>query len=696
MKQIVTRTTCPRDCYDACGAIVVRQNGRLTIRGDPDHPVSRGRLCRKCSIAYNGVLQDPSARLAVPLRRVGSKGQGRLEPVSWDEALSVVAEEVGGVIQSRGGQAVVNVHYTGTCSLLAYDFPLRLTRRIGATEVEPDTVCNLAGHAALGYMYGTSLDGFDPRTSNEASCILVWGANPSATAPHQHDHWLPEAPGTVIVVDPVRTPTAKAADLHLQPFPGTDAALAFALLHVIERDGLADTSFLDDHTLGWDELAPLVEPCTSAWAEQQTGVPAAAIEEAARIYGRGPSLLWIGQGLQRQPLGGNIVRAVATLPAVTGNLGRPGSGFLYLNGRPSRCIDSDYLAATELADDPPTISHMDLASHLERPEQAGAMLCWNMNPAASNPEQARLRQALARDDLFTVVIDLFQTDTVDYADIVLPAASFLEFDDLVSSYFHLSLGAQAKAVDPPGQALPNSEIFRRLAAALGYTEPALFEPDRTVIETILDRSGLGVTWEELVERGTVWISDEPRVQFPERVFPTPSGRVELASTTAASDGHGRTPLPLSDPRPADGRLRLLSPASPWLMNTSFANDQKISKRIGKPTIGLHPDDAADRGLSEGQRARVQSHTGELTLLVTITDIVPPGVAYSPKGRWPKIDDSAANVNALVPGRKSDMGESTSLHATEITVTALWCDDLVGRNETPFDAVDESVRTTRPS
>jgi anaerobic selenocysteine-containing dehydrogenase len=324
------------------------------------------------------------------------------------------------------------------------------------------------------------------------------------------------------------------------------------------------------------------------------------------------------------------------------------------------------------------------------------MLCWNMNPAASNPEQARLRQALARDDLFTVVIDLFQTDTADYADIVLPAASFLEFDDLVSSYFHLSLGAQAKAVDPPGQALPNSEIFRRLAAALGYTEPALFEPDRTVIETILDRSGLGVTWEELVERGTVWISDEPRVQFPERVFPTPSGRVELASTTAASDGHGRTPLPLSDPRPADGRLRLLSPASPWLMNTSFANDQKISRRIGKPTIGLHPDDAAARGLSEGQRARVQSHTGELTLLVTITDIVPPGVAYSPKGRWPKIDDSAANVNALVPGRKSDMGESTSLHATEITVTALWCDDLVGRNETPFDAVDESVRTTRPS
>jgi anaerobic selenocysteine-containing dehydrogenase len=670
MRQIITRTTCPRDCYDACGVLVLRQNGRLTVRGDPDDPVSRGQLCRKCSIAYNGVLQDVSARLSAPLRRVGAKGEGRFEPISWDEALSLVARRLDGIIRTRGGQAIVNVHYTGTCSLLAYDFPLRLTRRMGATEVEADTVCNLAGHAALGYMYGTSLEGFDPRTAQDANCILVWGANPSATAPHQHDHWLPEAPGTVIVVDPVRTPTAQAADLHLQPFPGTDAALAFAMLHVVERDGLIDSGFVAEYTIGWDELAPLVESCTPVWAEGQTGVPAATIEEAARTYGRGPSLLWIGQGLQRQPFGGNIIRAVGTLPALTGNLGRPGSGFLYLNGRQSRGIDSDYLAATEIADDPPTISHMDLAAHLEDSRQAGAVLCWNMNPAASNPEQTRLRRALAREDLFTVVIDLFQTDTADYADVVLPAASFLEFDDLVASYFHLSLAAQAKAADPPGEALPNSEIFRRLAAALRYTEPALFETDRAVIDAVLKRTGLGVAWEELVRRGTVWVSDEPRVQFAERIFPTPSGRIELASATAAREGHKRTPLPVTDPRPAEGRLRLLSPASPWLMNTSFANDRKISRRIGKATIGLHPDDAAERGLREGDPVCVQSHTGELTLLVSITDIVPRGVAYATKGRWPKIDDSAANVNALVAGRKSDMGESTSLHATEVTVRAL--------------------------
>jgi anaerobic selenocysteine-containing dehydrogenase len=312
---------------------------------------------------------------------------------------------------------------------------------------------------------------------------------------------------------------------------------------------------------------------------------------------------------------------------------------------------------------------MDLVAHLEEPELAGALLCWNMNPAVSNPEQARLRRALAREDLFTVVVDLFQTDTADYADILLPAASFLEFDDLVASYFHLSLGAQRKAAEPPGQALPNSEIFRRLAGALSYTEPELFEPDDSLIETILERSGLGVEWRELVRRGTVWVSDEPRVQFQDGVFPTPSGKIELASPAAALDGHARTPLPLGDPRPANGRLRLLSPASPWLMNTSFANDRKISGRIGRPTIGLHPEDAAARALRDGDEARVQSRGGELTLAVSVTDIVPRGVAYSPKGRWPKIGGAGANVNTLVAGRKSDMGESTTLHATEITVSA---------------------------
>jgi anaerobic selenocysteine-containing dehydrogenase len=659
-------TTCPRDCYDACGVVVAVRDGVVRhVRGDPDHAVSRGRLCRKCSIGYNGAYLDPSLRLTRPLRRVGPQREARFEPVSWDDALGAIADRL---TDLDDGHAVLNAHYTGTFSLLAYSFPLRFFHRLGATEVDPDTICNMAGHVTLDYVYGTSLEGFDPRTARDADCILVWGANPSASAPHAHDHWLPEAPGQVVVVDPVRTATAAAADLHLQPFPGSDAALAFALVNVLERQGLIDERFLDEHVIGWDELAPVVARCTPEWAEPVTGVPARKIERAARLYGRGPSLLWIGQGLQRQPTGGNVVRAVALLPAVTGNLGKPGTGFLYLNGPESRGIDEEYLTAPHLAAGPPqTISHMDLAAALEDAERSRALFCWNINIAASNPEQARLRAALARDDLFTVVVDLFATDTTDFADYVLPAASFLEFDDLVVSYFHQSLSAQVRAVEPLGESLPNTEIFRRLAHAMGYTEPELHETDEQLIETLLEATGLGIDFATLATQGTIATGGQPRIQFPRLRFPTPSGKVELVSDRAESDGLPRHPLPLADPRPRDGHLRLLTPASPWLLNDSFANDAKIARRIGQATIALHPDDASIRGLTEGDAATVSNATGSLELQVAISDAIPRGVAYSPKGRWPRREASGANVNALNPGRRADMGDSTSVHAVEVTV-----------------------------
>ena len=247
--------------------------------------------------------------------------------------MAEIASRWSAIIDETGPDAILNAHYTGTCSVIAYAFGSRFFRRLGATEVDPDSVCNKAGHVALDYMYGSSVTGFDPRSARDAACIMVWGANPSASAPHAHDHWLPEAPGTVIVIDSIRTPTAQQADLHLQPFPGSDAALAFAMLHVIVRDGLADRELLERHAIGWDELEPQLEACTPEWAEPVTGVPAQLIERAAAIYGRGPSLLWIGQGLQRQSTGGNVMRAVALLPAVSGNLAKPGAGFLYLNDR---------------------------------------------------------------------------------------------------------------------------------------------------------------------------------------------------------------------------------------------------------------------------------------------------------------------------------------------------------------------------
>ncbi len=570
---------------------------------------------------------------------------------------------------SPGPATILNTHYTGTCALLGMTFPQRFFNRLGTTEVDPDTICNKAGYEALSYLYGGSGEGFDPETAREAKCILVWGANPSASAPHQQEHWLAEATGTVIVVDPIRTPTAAAADVHLQPFPGSDAALAFALAHVLQREGLIDRSFVGEHTVGFDELEPLLEPCTPHWGEKVTGVPAAMIEDVARTYGAGPALLWLGQGFQRQPRGGNALRAVAMLPALTGNLGRPGSGWAYVTGTDSRNIDQEYLAASHLLPEPPSpVSQMDLADVLADPSKAQALFCWNINIAASNPRLGDLRRSLEREDLLTVVLDLFQTDTADLADFVLPAASFLESDDLVCSYFHHTLSAQVRTVEPPGDALPNSEIFRRLAAAMGYSETELYESDRAVIDELLRRTGFGVTWEDLGRSGTVRLYETPRIQFADLTFETPSGRVELASAAAVAAGQPRLPEPWHDPHPTGGRIRLLSPASPWALNSSFANDPKIARKLGPPTVTLHPADAADRGLTDGDVADLTTPTGRLRARVATDPLVLRGVAHCPKGHWPKRTADSANVNTLNAGVPADMARSTSVHGIEITVT----------------------------
>ncbi len=662
------KTTCPRDCYDACGVLVVKERGHvLKVMGDPDHPHNRGTLCGKCTLAYNGAWRDPDARILDPLKRIGLKGEGRFERICWDEALETVASKLTDVLEGSGGSSIVHTHYTGTFSLMAYGFPLRFFNRIGATEVDPDTVCNKAGHVALEMTYGTSLDGFDPRSASDAACIMVWGANPSASAPHAHRYWLAEAPGKIIVIDPIRHATAAAADIYLQPYPGTDAALAFALLHVIKREGLIDKEFITANTVGWDEVTPALVDCTPEWGEKVTGIPASLIEQAAIIYGRGPSLLWLGQGLQRQSTGGNVFRACAMLPATTGNIGKPGAGFLYLNCG-GRNIDSDYVMSPHLNPGvPKSISHMDFAAHLENVESSRALFCWNNNIVASCPQQNRLRQALKREDLFTVAIDLFATDTTDYADIVLPAAGFLEFDDLVCSYFNYTISAQVKAMEPMGESLPNQEIFRRLAEKMGFTEPELFENDNDLLDSLLRQSGIGLDFNALSKVGTVYVSSFPVVPFADANFATPSGKIEIASDAFEAAGFPRAPQPWADERPRGGRLRLLSPASPWLMNSSYGNDAKIRNRTGQADVTLNIDEAHSRSLSDGDAVVLFNEVGRLPLRLIVSEHVPRGVALVPKGRWPKLDPSRANVNVLNNGRKSDMGESSSVHSVEVEI-----------------------------
>ena len=664
------KTNCPRDCYDGCGIVVERRDdGRHRVLGDPDHPVSRGKLCSKCAVAYNGVWQDSKARLQTPLRRVGARGSNAFEPISWDEALAIVAEKMQGAIDHRGAASILHTHYSGTLSLIGYLFPNRLFAYLGASEVDPDSICNAAGHVAWHLQFGNSVMGFDPRTAKDANCILVWGANPSHSAPHAHEHWLPEAPGKLIVIDPIRTETAATADLHLQTRPGTDAALAFSLLHCLKRNGRFDEAYIAEHTVGIEEIHDDIERATPAWGAEKTGVAAADIERAAAIYGAGPSLLWCGQALQRQTTGGNVMRAAGLLPAVTGNVGKPGAGFCYLNITPIFAgIDLDWLGGASIAKDGgKTVSHMELASRLADPDEFSVFFSWNTNPLASAPEQTRLRTALERDDLFTVVCDIFMTDTATCADIVLPAASFLEYDDVTFSYFHLHMGAQAKISDPMGEALPNAEIFRRLARAMNLEEPALFESDEALIAAMMGQMAVGFDFEELKRRGYFALGDKPMPMFADQKFDTPSGKIEIASAQAEKMGLPRTPQPWADTPAGDGGMRLLTPASKWRMNDSYSNDPHIAEQAGPAALHLHPADAERLGIGEGAPVKVSNETGAIELTARIDDGILPGTVVSYKGRWPRLEGSRENVNFVHKARMADMGGSTSVHSTEVNV-----------------------------
>ena len=665
------KTTCPRDCYDGCGILVHKRDGQIfKVKGNHKHPATLGPLCPKCAISYNGVWLDQNARLLHPLKRTGRKGAGEFKRISWDEALKEIAQRLTDIAHRDGADRIYHTHYTGTCSVIAGNFPKRFFAHLGATEVDPDTACNAAGHTALRYVFGDSVTGFDPRTAKYSGCILVWGANPSHCGPHVNKHWLQQHGAKVIVIDPVRTETAAAADLHLQLRPGTDAALAFAMAHVIRRDGLVDKEYVHDHVQGYQELVPSIERCTPEWGEAATGIPPALIEQAARSYADGPSLLWLGQGLQRQPLGGNIFRACAMLPAITGNIGKPGAGFYYLNdtcGIGGRGGAAPSYEQPQADDGPAPVSQMDMPQLLQDPAAVQSYLVWNCNPLASNPDQALIRQGLTREGLFTVVIDCFMTDTADYADIVLPAASFLEFDDLCASYFHLTIGPQVRCLEPLGESLPNQEIFRRLAKTMGFAEPALYEEDRTIIETTLRATGIRGTWQDLTERGWAHIAEEPLILWAEGRFPTPSGKIEIASARAEADGQPRLPQATIDAAPTAGKMRLISPADKWLMNSSFGNDPGVINMMGPATVVIHPQTASSLGIGNGERVRLSNESGELELTVRVSDMITPGALLTYKSRWLKTEKSRANVNVLHVPRKTDMGESTSVHATEVAI-----------------------------
>ena len=674
---------CPLDCPDTCSWVVTVQDGRaVKLQGNREHPYTRGSLCVKVNhFLEHTQLPD---RLLWPLRRAGRKGEGRFARISWDEALGEIAARWRAIIERDGPQAVWPYYGTGTLGMIQglAGAGRRLWNVLGTSQHHL-SICMAAGGFATGYTLGDNRIGMDPEGFAEARLVILWGANPLVT--HHHIWKFIEAArrrgAHVVVIDPIRTRTADQADQHVAPRPGTDAALALGLLHVVVARGAEDRDFIEAHTFGWDAFRERILEYPPARVAEITGLPVGRIEELGeRLATARPTAIRIGPGMQRHAGGGMAVRTITCIPGVTGDWRHPGGGVAY----DTRSFFKGNWAALWRDDLRPPGTRVLAMTRLGeallelRDPPVRALLVYGSNPAASVPDQNKARRALAREDLFTVVIDHFQTDTADFADILLPATMQTEHADLHNSYGHAYLAWNAPAVAPPGECLPNSEIFRRLGRALGVTEPCVYDSDEALARTVLDSDELrlgGITLEALAERGWLRLG-EPQPWAPlAKGFPSPSGRLEFYSQRAAEAG--LDPLPTyTPPYEAVGRdpevtrrypLALIAPAGPHFLNTEFSNLPAMRDKAGPQRVLLHAADAAPRGLRDGDVARVFNDRGEYLACVEISDRVPPGIVGGAKGHWPKLNPGATSIAATVMEKDADMGRGAVFHDNRVEV-----------------------------
>lgn len=649
---------CPLDCPDTCSWVVTVQDGKaVKLRGNPDHPYTRGALCVK----VNRYLEHTRAgdRLLYPLRRTGPKGAGRFERISWQEALDEISDRLRSIVAEHGGEAIWPYQGTGSLGYLQGEeghAGRRFWNMLGASRHFLN-ICSTAGSLGLRRANGTAA-GMDPEMFAQSKLILLWGTN-TLTSGHHLWKFIQDARADgahVVAIDPIRTRTADQADQHLAIRPGTDAALALGLLNVVLREGAEDRDFLERHTEGWAEFRQEILRHPVERVAEITGIPAEDVHSLGmRLAHTRPTGIRATMGVQRHEGGGSAMQTIAAIPGVTGDWRHPGGGVAYST--------SDHVKVridprNDLLEKPVrTLTMTRLAEGLEG-ESVKCLWVFGANPLGSTSDTNRIRQGLAREDLFTVVMEQFPTDTVDYADIVLPATMQTEHMDLHAGYGHLYLMWNEPAVEPPGECLSTTETFRRLAAHMGMTEPSLFDSDLELAEQLLssgDPSLDGITLERLRKEGWIRLNyPDPFTPFAEG-FPTPSGRMRFPrkaytlSLSARTAGQG--PYPLT----------LITPAAHTFLNTTFANNPELLRRAKDPRVLVNPADAEARGLADNDRVRVHNATGEFLADVEVSDRVARGVVASPKGSWPKLSPGGANPNAVVAERDADMGRGAVYH-----------------------------------
>jgi len=669
-------SVCPLDCPDTCSLTVTVEEGRIVgIRGSHANPYTAGVLCAKVPREYPEFVHGPR-RVRWPLRRIGPRGSGRFERIGWDTALDLIHDRFQAIIRRYGPQAILPLNYAGPHGFLAMgSMDLRFFHRLGATRLDRPPLCGGVRTEAWLGTFGP-VPGMPPEQVALARLVVVWGINATTTNLHLV-RVIAEARrrgAKLVVVDPRRTRLAAQADLHVPVRPGTDVLLAWAVAAELERLGGLDRGFVARHVHGaepWMERARRVAPADAA---RETGVPEEAIHQLARWYrDLSPAAISVGNGPERNRNGGSGIRAVFALPALAGKFGVPGGGLVNGAGfafpkTPARLGRPDLAPPATRAVNIVDVGALLLDRGLEPPIQA--VFIYNHNPVVVHPDQNRLRRGLSREDLFVAGADVLLTDSMAYCDVVLPAASHFEYPDLYAAYGHHWLQRAEPVLPPQGEALPNTEIFRRLAARFGFDDPCFRESDAELMDAALDPDDprLGGRRPSAIPTDAavpMRVDGEEPVLF-RNVFPrTPSGRVELVSSYLA-ERYGQ-PLPEYRPLASPYPLVLLSPASDRRVTSTFGGSPGSD---APPSLEMHPEDARSRGLREGMRVRVWNDLGEVHLALRLTDAVPPGVVATRKGAWLRTSETGQTVSALVPGHHADVAGGACFNDARVEVAPL--------------------------
>jgi anaerobic selenocysteine-containing dehydrogenase len=673
----IVKGACPHDCPDTCALEVhVRDGVAVKVLGSSAHAPTAGVLCTKVA-RYTERTYHPD-RLLYPMRRIGKKGEGRFERIGWQEALDTIASRLA-PIAADDPERILPYSYAGTMGLVQGDsMSMRFFHKLGASFLDR-TICASAGTAGHEITLGSRI-GIDVELADQAKLIIFWGSNAITSSVHfwARAQQAKRLGATLVAIDPYRSLTAEKCHTHIALLPGTDSALALGLMHVLIRDDLIDRDYVERHTLGFEALCRRVLSYDPQTVASICGIGAPEIESLARLYGTvRPALIRANYGMQRVRGGGMATRNIACLPALVGAF-RDAAGGLLLSTSGNFDVDEQALERPDLlAGRRPRTINMSTIGHalLDRQAPVDAVIVYNSNPVAVAPDSKRVTQGFAREDLFTVVLEHFQTDTADHADILLPATTQLEHLDVVRPYGHYYMVANNPAIAPLGESKPNTEIFRLLAKSMGFTDPCFSDSDETIAQ-----SAVAKDWDFNAVRAAGWMrmgAPKECARFANGGFDTPSGKVEFFSARARA--LGLDPLPDYIPPQEDTRsaaasrypLAMISPPARNFLNSSFVNVQSLRAAEGEPWLDIHPDDAARRKVIAGNYVRVFNDRGSVELRARVTDRARRGVVVGLSVWWKKLARDGKNANELTSSDTlTDMGRAPTFYDCLVEVEAL--------------------------